>query len=192
VHANLRPENILVGPEDQISLVDRHFSDTRRLVLVAGDQDGHSDATDAAAYLSPEQALRKTPDSRSDLYALGVILNEMLTGTVLRREQGFGPRMATRLSGELLTSRTRNSISRPLQAIVRRAIEPDPDRRYANVAEFAWDLTHPEHVKPFDPPASRNRPNRRTPSRRSLVDVTLALAPVAAIGVVLYYLLHNR
>jgi hypothetical protein len=67
-------------------------------------------------------------------------------------------------------------------------LEPNPQRRYGDVCEVAWDLTHPEQVSVPDRPALKTWNRRRSHLRRILLDVALALVPVAVLVALLFYL----
>jgi serine/threonine-protein kinase len=78
VHRDLKPENIMVGEGDAIKLIDFGIAAAegmRRLTFSK-----FSNAMGTPDYISPEQIKRKRSDGRSDVYALGVILHEILTG----------------------------------------------------------------------------------------------------------------
>src|SRR5260370_19596191 len=80
VHRDLKPENVMVGSEDQIKLIDFGIAGSlgmRRLIFAKLTR-----AMGTPDYVSPEQVKSKRGDARSDVYALGVMLYEMLTGDV--------------------------------------------------------------------------------------------------------------
>src|SRR6202030_3244265 len=80
VHRDLKPENIMVGAEDRVTLIDFGIAakaGSRRLTFAKLSQ-----TMGTPDYISPEQVRGKRGDGRSDIYALGVMLYEMLTGRV--------------------------------------------------------------------------------------------------------------
>ena len=145
VHRDLKPENIIVDAEDRIKIIDFGIASTvgaRRLTFgklshVMGSPD----------YISPEQVQGKRGDARSDLFALGVILYEMLTGQVPFSGPNVFAVMHDRVVNHPVPPREVNpAITPQLQEIVYRALERDPKSRYASAREFAWDLSHQDQV----------------------------------------------
>ena len=121
-------------------------------------------------YISPEQVKGKRGDARSDLYAVGVMLYEMLTGKM--PFPGANPFliMNDRLLNNPVPPREIDpNITPQLQEIIYRAMERDPANRYANAREFARDLEHPDQVGVADRPELRDWKHRRSPWEKSPV-----------------------
>jgi eukaryotic-like serine/threonine-protein kinase len=145
VHRDLKPENIMVGEDDRIKLIDFGIAmkeDARRLTFA-----GNSPLLGTPDYIAPEQVKGQRGDQRSDIYALGAIFYEMLTG----RPPYVGPNplavMNERLQHDPTPPRTlAPEISAQVEEIVFRALEREPRHRYATACEMAWDLEHQEQV----------------------------------------------
>ena len=145
VHRDLKPDNILVDADDRIKLIDFGIAcDMRSRRLTFGRL---TKAMGTPDYASPEQVKGKRGDARSDIYALGIMLYEMVTGEV-----PFGGANAiTALNLRLLNNpapprEIDSDISPELQEIIYRALEREPENRYQTAREFASDLQHPEQV----------------------------------------------
>jgi serine/threonine-protein kinase len=186
VHRDLKPENIMVDPEDRIKLIDFGIAGNagaRRLTFAKLSQ-----VMGSPDYISPEQVKGKRGDARSDLYALGVMLYEMLTG----KAPFQGPNPFAIMNDRLLNNPVPPTeidpgISPELQEIIYRALERDPKNRYASAREFAWDLEHQDQVGVAERPELRDWNERRTPwLRRVLFYLMLAAIPVAIFGLLLY------
>jgi serine/threonine protein kinase len=191
VHRDLKPENIMVGPDDRIKLIDFGIAGnagSRRITFAKLSQ-----VMGSPDYISPEQVRGKRGDARSDVYALGIILYEMLTGKVPFQGPNPFAIMNDRLLNHPIPPRELNpEISPQLQEIIYRALERDPKNRYASARELANDLEHPELVGVSERPELRDWKRRRSAwPRRLLFYVVLALIPVVIFALLLYVARHT-
>jgi serine/threonine-protein kinase len=190
-HRDLKPENIMVDDGDEVHLIDFGIAASvgaRRLTFAH-----FSQSMGTPDYISPEQVRGKRGDSRSDIYALGVMLYEMLTGVVPFTGENPFAVMNDRLLNEPVPPRELEpSITPQLQEIVYRAMEREPKNRYASAREMAHDLSHPEEVGVAARPDAERWKTRRSPERRrTLLYVGLALIPAVLFGLLLLISRHH-
>jgi serine/threonine-protein kinase len=186
VHRDMKPENIMVDPEDRIKLIDFGIAGnegSRRLTFA-----NLSNVMGTPDYISPEQVKGKRGDGRSDIYALGVMLYEMLTGKVPFTGNNPFLIMNDRLLNSPVPPREVDpSISPALQEIIYRAIERDPKNRYATAREFAWDLEHQDQVGVAERPELHQWKTRKSHwPKRILNYVLLALVPIVIFSLLLW------
>jgi eukaryotic-like serine/threonine-protein kinase len=186
VHRDLKPENIMVDADDNIKLIDFGIAGnagSRRLTFAK-----LSNVMGTPDYISPEQVKGKRGDGRSDIYAVGVMLYEMLTGKMPFSGSNAFATMNERLLNNPVPPRVLNpEISEQLQEIVYRALERDPKNRCAHAREFAWDLEHQDQVGVADRPEMRDWKTRKSGlGRRVLNYALLALVPAAVFGLLLW------
>src|SRR5579884_723961 len=136
VHRDIKPHNVVVGKDGRLKVTDFGIA-----------RSGASQMTEAgsivgtAQYLSPEQARGAPVDQRSDIYSLGIVLYEMLTGKV-----PFSGETPVEIAMKHLSqvpeppSTLRSNIPHDLDAVVMRALAKDPEQRYASAEEMDADL----------------------------------------------------
>jgi serine/threonine-protein kinase len=187
VHRSLNPKHIMVDAQDHVKLI--HFgvaakTGARRITftkLPAG--------MDAPQYASPEQVAGKRDDARSDLYALGVILYEMVTGQSPFRGSDAFSILNDRLMNHPAPPREIDpAISPQLQEVIYRAMEREAQNRYANAHDFAADLEHLDKVGIADRCELRDWKKRRTPAtRKVLLYFAVILVPLLIFALLLYF-----
>ncbi len=190
VHRDLKPENIMLDAEDHIKLIDFGIAanvGSRRLTFAK-----FSQTMGTPDYISPEQVKGKRGDARSDIYALGVMLYEMLTGKVPFSGANAFIIMNDRLLNNPMPPREIDpEISPQLQEIIYRALERDPNKRYPSAHEMILDLQRPDQVGVEDRPELRDWRKRREPvTRKFLFYIMLALIPVVVFGLLLWVARH--
>jgi serine/threonine-protein kinase len=197
VHRDLKPANVLVTADGNVKLLDFGISK-----LTRGDQTGAETALTRAsgramtlAYAAPEQILGQSVSAATDVYALGVMLYELLTGS-----RPYRPKHDSKLALEeavlhadpippskAVASQNARELRGDLDTVVLKALKKAPIERYATAAEFADDLEaflahHPVKARPdsaFYRTQMFVRRNRRT------LGVTAALAATVLVGAAL-------
>jgi serine/threonine-protein kinase len=190
-HRDLKPENIMVDDGDEIHLIDFGIAASagaRRLTFAH-----FSQSMGTPDYISPEQVRGKRGDGRSDIYSLGVMLYEMLTGVVPFTGANPFAVMNDRLLNQPVPPREIDpSITPQMQEIVYRAMEREPKNRYASAREMAHDLRHPEEVGVATRPDAEQWKLRRSPERRRMyLYAGLALIPIVLFGLLLLVARHH-
>ena len=195
VHRDLKPENIMVDTEDRIMLLDFGLaslsgaSPISKRRITFGEL---SHVIGTADYISPEQLSGKRGDARSDLYAVGVMLYEMVTGTTPYPGDNPLVIMNSRLINDPIPPREMDpSISAEMQEVLYRALERDPHHRYARAHEFAWDLRHLDRVGVADRPELRNWRPPAPWFRAALTYVGLMLIALVALALLRYAARHS-
>jgi serine/threonine-protein kinase len=190
IHRDLKPENIMVDENDNIKIIDFGISaniGSRRITFAK-----LSDTMGTPDYISPEQVQGGRGDARSDVYAVGVMLYEMLTGSVPFTGANAFVIMNNRLLNDPVPPRELNpDITPQMQEVLYRALERNPKNRYRTARDFAFDLEHLDQVGVEDRPELHNWKKQRSPwARRALMYVGLALIPLIIFGLLLYVARH--
>jgi Tol biopolymer transport system component len=140
VHRDLKPGNVMLLPDHTVRILDFGLAKARDQSL---SEIGVRFGT--VSYMSPEQIRAETVDGRSDLWALGVVLYEMLTG-----RKPFGGDEEVAIAHAILheepepPSVHRSDLSAALEGVVLRLLQKNPGERYATAAELLRDLGRPQ------------------------------------------------
>ena len=136
IHLDLKPENVILKPDGTAALIDFGFAHHARYPDLLSEETRWR--AGSAAYVSPEQILGTREDPRSDLFSLGVVLYEMVTGHL-----PFEPdtNVRNRFWLDPVPPAARSLGVRPwLQEIILRCLEPRAGRRYQSAKVVAFDL----------------------------------------------------
>jgi hypothetical protein len=150
IHQDLRPENIMIDRTGTVKIID--FGATS----IAGiTDDATLEILGTAQYTAPEYFLGEGGTSRSDIFSLGVIAYQMLTGQL-----PYGAAVAkTRTKAQQRRLKYKSALDDDrdipswVDGALRKAVEPGPNKRYAELSEFVFDLRNPNASLEASPPA---------------------------------------
>lgn len=160
VHRDLRPANIMIDTTGTVKIID--FGATLVSGVEPAMRDGDQDVLGTEQYSAPECLLGAVGTARADQFSLGVIVYQMLTGRL-----PYGPDMArarTRAQQRKLRYQSalkyNNDVPVWIDEALRRAVHPDPDKRYEALSELVHDLRHPNpnYVRASPPPLIERNP----------------------------------
>lgn len=208
VHRDIKPANIMITPTGAVKVMD--FGIAHAMNATTGDRlTATSAVVGTAQYFSPEQARGQEVDARTDVYSLGCVLYEMLTGQALfTGDTPLAVAYQHVRERPVPPSQRRAGISPDLDAVVLKALAKKPDKRYQSAAELHADLLRVGSGNapqaPVQPPPDTDETpathdpsphtlqmpvqERRGPSRRWLIGgalaavVLLVLAGVYIVG----------
>jgi serine/threonine-protein kinase len=191
VHRDLKPENILVTPADALLVADFGTA------LLAGAKrltwKHLSQTLGTPDYMSPEQIQGERGDGRSDIYAWGVIMYEVLSGRVPFHGEDWLATMAEHLTKDPKPiRRDRPEVPAAFEGIVLTAMRRYPEHRYQSAAALVDDLDRIDELDPASFDLSREAPMGGMAAMEStkrmavvVVGITLAFFVVAAVVIVL-------
>jgi serine/threonine-protein kinase len=137
VHRDVSPENIIVAFDGSVKILDFGIAKASSGV----EQTRTGEIKGKLSYMSPEQCMGKTLDCRSDIFSLGVVLYEWLTGFKLFTGESEVAVMRSVTEGKIYApSYFREDLPERLEAILMRALERDRDKRYQTAEELGRDL----------------------------------------------------
>jgi serine/threonine protein kinase len=157
VHRDLKPHNIFFE-DGAVKIGDYSLSKA----ISSSQQTGHTTTVGSVHYMAPEIGEGKY-DKAVDIYALGVILFEMLTGSPPYVGESMGEVLIKHLTGEPDVS----GISQPFAKVIQKAMQRDPDDRYANVDEMLLALCPEDQSSYLPPPLSLTMIGDRAVQRRT-------------------------
>jgi serine/threonine protein phosphatase PrpC len=159
LHQDLRPDNVMIDRTGTVKIID--FGSTRVAGVVEADPLARDDILGTAQYTAPEYFLGESGTSRSDLFSLGVITYQMLTGRL-----PYGAQVArTRTKAQqrrlvYAPARTANAeVPAWIDDVLERAVHVDPYKRHEALSEYLHDLRHPKEnysSSTFKPLLERN------------------------------------
>jgi eukaryotic-like serine/threonine-protein kinase len=183
VHRDIKPENILLTAEGQVKLIDFGIAmaeSERRLTWA-----GLSTALGTPDYMAPEQIRGRRGDARTDVYALGMLLYEMLTANVPFESASQRALLKLKTSEEPRPpSYHVPGFDPSLEAIIMRAIAREPRDRYPSAAAMLVDLADPSAVPPYDPTALPGRGRGALLPRRLRLGAVVAAVLVGLLALV--------
>jgi serine/threonine protein kinase len=145
VHRDLKPGNIMICRDRTIRLMDfgiASAANSRKITL-----QGVNATMGTPEYMSPEQVKNQKGDERTDIYCLGAVLYEMLTGVVPFQDENCWVSMNNRVTGDPIAPRKINpDISPQAEEIVLHAMQRDPANRYQTAAAMKAELDAPRLV----------------------------------------------
>src|ERR1700716_4573429 len=145
VHRDIKPANLMLTADDTVKVTD--FGTAKILQFGTVQQTAHVMGT--PSYMSPEQVKGRAVDGRSDIFSLGVLLYEILTG-----EKPFPGQSITTVIYKIVNEdpvpprQLNSSIHHGISAAIMRALEKEPDQRYQNCREMLEDLRNYRSLAP--------------------------------------------
>ncbi len=189
-HRDIKPENIMILDDNNVKIIDfgvALLEGARRVTWR-----GLSGTVGTPDYMSPEQLRGERGAAGSDIYAVGMMLYEMLSGhTPVEGENVFAV-MNQHVSQDPPSILKFNpDLSPELATVVMRAIRRDPSKRYTSIDEMAHDLRNLDEVKPVPYQPDKERPGGRYRQALYLILVIIAICLVIIAFGVLAQLVHG-
>jgi len=167
IHRDIKPENIMLTPQGQVKVTDFGLAFAHEEVRLTNGEV----MVGTALYMSPEMIQGKPIDGRTDLYSLGAVFYEVLTG-----EPVFAGEQFTQIISKVIhtlpvpLSARRSDVPPALDSVIMRLLMKEPDQRYASAREVLRALDGENGDEPQEQPVEVARPGMTTPSLlRSIV-----------------------
>jgi serine/threonine-protein kinase len=195
VHRDLKPANVKIAPEGKVKVLDFGLAKMNELghgpanlsqsptMMTAASSPGLILGT--AAYMSPEQAKGKLIDRRADIWAFGVVMVEMLTGTSLYTGETVSEVLASVIMKEPDLASLPASLPGSVVYLIRRCLEKDPKRRLRDIGEARILLSDPTSITAVDAPPAEARRDA-TGNRWWIAALVGAVVVAAALAAILW------
>ena len=189
IHRDLKPSNIMITAREQAKLMDfgiaKFVAQRSPLETVA---DNESTLTEPGVllgtvpYMSPEQARGEELDGRSDIFSLGVVLYEMVSGHQPFAADSAAGTLAAILSHDPPPLGTRPDVPAELQRIARKCLEKDRERRYQSASDLCVDLGNLGRDRSAGIDVAEKADQRPRPVRRDAFVVVVTILALIIIG----------
>jgi serine/threonine-protein kinase len=193
-HRDLKPENIIVDSHSKIHIVDFGIAllqGARRVTW-----QNLSDALGTPDYMAPEQIQGKRGDARTDLYALGILLYEMLTGAVPFHGDNALAVMHQHLTATPPLPRQSNPEIPPnLEAIIMKAVRKNPKERYQSAGAFLADIKNYQEQDVSQFPHGPEQVGGMVTNRQIWIlagSIAFGFVAIVALIIIIAFLIHSR
>jgi serine/threonine-protein kinase len=189
-HRDIKPSNLMIDGEGRLKVLDFGLAKLRPAFGEGGGEETTQTMTQPGVvmgtvqYMSPEQALGKETDHRSDIFSTGVVLYQMATGKL-----PFSGSTPTETITEIVRSEPRpvsdlSPVTPPeLERIIRKCMEKDPARRFQSTRELEVDLSNLK--RDTESGVTVTVSDRKAPSRAAVVGIVAAAVLMVLVGFVL-------
>jgi serine/threonine protein kinase len=199
IHRDLKPANIKLRPDGTVKVLDFGLAKALEPASAVGATESPTITTPAmmtgvgvilgtAAYMSPEQARGRPAGKRSDVWAFGCVLYEMLTGKRAFDGEDVGETLAAVIKSEPDWSALPRDVPPVVRTLIERCLEKDPRKRVADSSTASFVLREPSIGKPPVAGASPSARPSRSFVRRAWPIVAAALIAGPAVGTALRWM----
>jgi serine/threonine protein kinase len=190
IHRDIKPQNILLSNSGEAKVAD--FGIARAASATTMTQAGSVMGT--VHYISPEQALGEPSTPKSDLYSLGVVLYEMLTGELPYDAETPAGVVMKHVGGLSRPPRETNpEVPEELDAVTARLLARDPEHRYPDASALVEDLERAKEGLPLDAATRKRRTTKKVGGRFQRIGVLVTMALVlVSIGVIAFVALNRE